>query len=85
MTFKIGLEDGKYTFVNDNGVVSILRNGEQWRDESGDKAMLSLLQKVEQYREDILDLRGKAHLSCPNCIEDCQGWILDGEPCGNNW
>jgi hypothetical protein len=24
------------------------------------------------------------HRSCPNCFDDCQSWIVDAEPCGNN-
>ena len=49
MTYKINVEGGKYTFINDNGVVSILRFGEQWRSEAGDKALLCLLHQVESF------------------------------------
>ena len=45
--YKINVEGGKYTFINDNGIVSILRGGEQWRSETGDKALLCLLHEVE--------------------------------------
>lgn len=41
----------KYTFINDNGVVDILRNGEIWS--SGNKATLALLQKVERYERSL--------------------------------
>lgn len=85
MTFKIEIEEGKYTFINDNGIVSILRHGKEWRNESGDKALLRLLQQVEQYRNEIIKLRGKAHLSCPNCYEDCMSWVSEGKPCGDKW
>jgi hypothetical protein len=47
LTYKINVEGGKYTFINDNGIVGILRNGEEWRNESGDKALLCLLQQTE--------------------------------------
>lgn len=85
MPFTLEVENGKYTFINDHGAVRILRHGEAWRDESGDKALLCLLQKVRDYRETIVELRGKAHLSCPNCMEDCSGWVSDGVPCGDKW
>jgi hypothetical protein len=51
--FKVEFEDGKYTFVNDNGIVEILRYGKPWRNESGDKALLCLLQKFEQQQEEL--------------------------------
>jgi adenylate cyclase class IV len=38
-----------------------------------------------QYRQEILHLRGTAHMGCPKCFEDCQGWIVDGKPCGDDW
>jgi hypothetical protein len=44
-----------------------------------------LVTQVENYRKEIVNLRGKAHLSCPNCYEDCIGWVSDGEPCGDTW
>ena len=53
MTFKIDIENGKYTFINDNGIVSILRGGETWRNETGDKALLCLLQKMETIKEKL--------------------------------
>ncbi|ARF66559.1 hypothetical protein B7C51_00235 [Paenibacillus larvae subsp. pulvifaciens] len=81
--FKIETDNGKYTFINDNGIVRILRYGEMW--DTGNKAVLSLLQKVEKYREEIIDLRVKAHLSCPGCHDDCQGWVVDGQPCKSDW
>lgn len=46
--YKFVTEDGKYTFINNNGAVTILRYGEVWRDESGDKALLSLLHEIEE-------------------------------------
>lgn len=49
MAYKIETEDGKYTFINDNGIVTVLRHGDLW--ENGDEGLLSLLQKVERYEE----------------------------------
>lgn len=46
-------EDGKYTFINNNGIVAIQRYGEDWRNESGDKALLSLLHEVEEMEKYI--------------------------------
>lgn len=53
MTFKLDVENRKYTFINDNGLVSILRCGEDWRSETGDKALLCLLQEVEKIKEKL--------------------------------
>ena len=41
--YKIDIENGKYTFINDNGVVTILHYGKIWS--RGNKALLCLLQK----------------------------------------
>jgi len=43
--YKINVEGGKYTFINDNGIVTILRYGEEW--DTGNKALLCLLHQVE--------------------------------------
>lgn len=34
---------------------------------------------IEQVKERVNDLHGP----CPNCGEDCVGWIVDGKQCGN--
>jgi hypothetical protein len=39
----------------------------------------------EVAREKYLDERGKQHLSCPACHDDCVGWIVDGKPCSDEW
>lgn len=53
--FELTVENGKYTFINNNGVVSILRYGKEWRNEAGDKALLSLPQYVEEMSKSELD------------------------------
>lgn len=50
MAFKIDVEGGKYTFINNNGIIEILRRGKEWRSETGDKALLCLLQEVESLK-----------------------------------
>ena len=47
MNYKIDVEGGKYTFTNNNGSIEILRRGKKWRNGTGDKALLCLLQEVE--------------------------------------
>jgi hypothetical protein len=39
----------------------------------------------EVAREKYIDERGKQHLSCPACHDDCVGWIVDGKPCSDEW
>ncbi|MFZ3590131.1 hypothetical protein ACOI1C_12830 [Bacillus sp. DJP31] len=51
MSFKIELENGKYSFVNDNGVVKILLYSEECQEETGNSSLLCLLQYVEQLEE----------------------------------
>lgn len=55
--YELEIENGKYTFINNNGVVSIKRFGEAWRNESGDKALLCLLQHVEKLEEENRQLK----------------------------
>lgn len=83
--FKLDIENGKYTFINDNGVVSILRHGEAWRNDTGDKALLCLLQRTEDYRNEIVELRSNSRLACPNCYEYCDVWTSESTPCGDDW
>lgn len=47
--------------------------------------LIAHVARAEEYKKDIVDMRGKLHLSCPNCHEDCLGWIIDGVPCGDDW
>ena len=42
-------------------------------------------EEIERYKKEITELRGKLHLSCPNCHDDCKGWVSDGKPCGDNY
>lgn len=60
--YQIDLENGKYTFINNNGVVSINRFREEWRNESGDKALLCLLQHVEKLEEENRQLKENQQL-----------------------
>lgn len=46
--YEVDVENGKYTFINDNGIVSIQRYGEGWQENVGGKALLCLLQHVEK-------------------------------------
>lgn len=38
---------GKYTLINEGGRLECLRNGDKWRDLTGDKLVLSLLEELE--------------------------------------
>lgn len=51
--FKLEVEEGKYTFINNNGVVSVLRHNEAWKDASGDKSLLALLHHVEELEQQL--------------------------------
>lgn len=48
--------------------------------------MQERIEQIEnKYRDEIVWLRGKAHMSCPACGDDCIGWVTDGEPCRKDW
>lgn len=44
----IYLEDGKYTVVRDGGNMHALRNGETWRDLTGDKLVGALCARIDE-------------------------------------
>ncbi len=50
---KIVLEDGKYTLIHHkkHGGITVLRYGETWRNETGDKLILSMFQKIRELEE----------------------------------
>lgn len=51
----LSLEDGKYTIILENHPYSFvaLRYGEQWRDLTGDKLILALVQKVLELEDKL--------------------------------
>lgn len=55
MTLKtIELEDGKYSLLHNegHGGMTILRNGEVWRNETGDKLILAMFEEIEMLKSD---------------------------------
>ena len=46
--FVLTLEGGKYTVINDHGIVKAERYREPWRDLTGDGLVLALVQEVER-------------------------------------
>ncbi len=53
--YKITLEE--YEFTNNNGVITVKRHGEEWKDYIGDNAVLALLHKIEDLEDEILNFR----------------------------
>lgn len=51
--YKVEVDNGKYTFINNNGIVSVQRHHEDWKDATGDKSLLSLLQHVEDLEKQL--------------------------------
>lgn len=47
----------------DTGRITILRHGEEWRDETGDNYILSLIHLVEQMRDDYTELHYENELN----------------------
>ena len=50
---EIKLDDGKYTYIFENGEQYALRYGEFWRDLTGDKFVYCLAAKIEELEDQI--------------------------------
>lgn len=55
---QIYTDDRKYETIldEDTGRIAVLRHGEEWRDETGDNYILSLIHLIEQMRDDYAEL-----------------------------
>lgn len=51
---KHNFEDGKYTVEFDRGTLKALRNGEPWRDLTGDKLVYVMLAEVDRLRAEAI-------------------------------
>ena len=62
---QIYTDDRKYETIldEDTGRITVLRHGEQWRDETGDNYILSLIHLIEQMREDYTELHYENELN----------------------
>jgi hypothetical protein len=63
MTLKtVNLEDGKYTILHDegHGGLTALRNGEVWRNMTGDGMVLAMFQEIEDLKRRIEENKGLA-------------------------
>lgn len=72
---QIYTDDRKYETIldEDTGRITILRHGEQWRDETGDNYILSLIHLIEQMRDDYteLDYENESNkIKFENALED---------------
>ena len=67
----IELEEGKYvyTFISKAGTQTVTRNGEIWRDETGNNLLLAMAMKIEELEDKISDLQEE----------------LDAERSGEDW
>ena len=56
---KVELEDGKYTVLHDeeHGGVTVLRYREPWRNETGDKLILAMVNKIVELQEEVDSLK----------------------------
>lgn len=63
MTYVLHTDNSRYTYINTNGIIRLLKNGRPWRDVSGDMAFLSLLNKTEELERENsalkLQLKGR--------------------------
>lgn len=77
----IRVEGGKYTFISNNGVMSCLRYGEQWKDYIGDKAVGALFDYAKELEDRILFLSQKItnDVCCPECSGLHSSWCDKGD------
>jgi len=54
---KIDLNDGKYTYVMDNGKQYALRYGEPWRDLCGDKFVYAMACMIQDLEDEVQSLK----------------------------
>lgn len=56
---KIELEDGKYTILHheEHGGITILRHGEVWRNETGDKLFLAMVHQILELQDEVEQLK----------------------------
>ena len=52
-SMRVSCGDGKYEWILDGNKLICRRHGEDWRDETGDNAILALLQEVDAIRTRI--------------------------------
>ena len=72
---QIYTDDRKYETIldEDTGRITVLRHGEEWRDETGDNYILSLIHLIEQMRDDYTELHYENELNkvkFENAIEE---------------
>lgn len=77
---QIYTDDRKYETIldEDTGRITVLRHGEEWRDETGDNYILSLIHLIEQMRDDYTELHYENELNkvkFENAIEEEQAEI----------
>lgn len=53
---RFDLNNGKYTYIFEDGNQSALRYGEPWRDLVGDNLILAMAQEIERLRERVSEL-----------------------------
>lgn len=75
MQMKIDLNDGKYTYIFDNGKQKALRHGEEWRDLTGDNLIYWMACRIQELEEELQ--KHTNHLDMLPC-----GWESFEENCG---
>lgn len=54
MSIKINLSNGKYEYTfNDNGEQKVKRNGEDWRDVTGDNFILAMAMHIDELEDEL--------------------------------
>lgn len=53
MNFKVELDNGRYTYIFDNGRQTALRYGEEWRNLNGDKLVYFMASEIDKQKEQI--------------------------------
>lgn len=68
---KIDLNDGKYTYVFEDGKQYALRYDEQWRDLTGDNLVYCMACKISELEEQLENMKQQAIDNyCENYFDD---------------
>jgi hypothetical protein len=72
-------DNGKYTVINNNGLLSALRYGEPWRELTGDNLVAVMFHEVDRLHEVNTELLEALKVALAT-IEDYLDYDHDGDP-----
>lgn len=84
----IKLDNGKYEITTDDGRLTTLRYGEEWRDDTGDGLIYSLVCEIESLQDKINEAKllvFKASIASCTCTTKSPALEFHEEWCKYRW